>query len=210
MRSSKRRGDGLEDEYRRRYSVLKPIASALCDHIADHLKGKPRIDRISARAKDVSSFMGKARKQDNGKPKYSDPLSQIQDQLGVRIITFFNSDVERLDKIVKRYFRPIEIKDHVPDSEWEFGYFGRHYVLVLPADVIEDGTDGNNVPRFFELQVKTLFQHAWSEVEHDLGYKPGESPLTPDQKRKLAFTSAQAWGADQMFEELFLERHTGQ
>jgi putative GTP pyrophosphokinase len=114
-----------------------------------------------------------------------------------------------LDKVVEKYFRAIESKDHVPDSEWEFGYFGRHYVLVIPSDVIEDNWDKALVPKFFELQIKTLFQHAWSEAEHDLGYKEvvAES-LNLDQKRRLAFTSAQAWGADHMFDELFRELTT--
>ena len=99
-------------------------------------------------------------------------LSQIQDQIGARIITFYKSDVERLDAIVLKYFTPIEFRDRVPDSEWEFGYFGRHYVLLLPTDVIGETMDRAKVPDFFELQVKTLFQHAWSEADHDLGYKP--------------------------------------
>ncbi len=90
----------------------------------------------------------------------------------------------------------------VPDSEWEFGYFGKHYILLLPRDVIDPGIDQNLVPEFFELQVKTLFQHAWSEANHDLGYKPGAAPLTADEKRRLAFTAAQAWGADRVFDEL--------
>ena len=54
--------------------------------------------------------------------------------------------------------------------------------------------------------MKTLFQHAWSEAEHDLGYKPGTVPLTSDEKRRLAFTAAQSWGADRVFDELFQER----
>jgi hypothetical protein len=105
------------------------------------IEEEPRIDRITARAKDVKSFVAKAKNQIDGKPKYTEPLSQIQDQLGVRIITFFKSDVERLDEIVKKYFLAIEYKDWVPDSEWEFGYFGRHYVLLLPSDVIDDSMD---------------------------------------------------------------------
>jgi len=52
--------------------------------------------------------------------------------------------------------------------------------------------------------VKTLFQHAWSEAEHDLGYKPS-GKLTSDQKRRLAFTAAQASGADLIFDEMFQE-----
>src|SRR5258707_7398138 len=195
MNRSKPAVNHVEEPYRERYdTVLKPLAATLCDHVSDYFKGEPRIDRISARAKDVKSFLSKAQNQVDGKPKYAEPLSQIQDQLGVRIITFFRSDVERLDEVVKKYFRAIEYKDRVPDSQWEFGYFGRHYVLLLPSDVIEDRMDADMVPGFFELQVKTLFQHAWSEAEHDLGYKPGVKPLTPDETRRLAFTSAQPWG----------------
>jgi putative GTP pyrophosphokinase len=207
MKSSRPAVDPLEQAYRQRYDeILKPVASALCEHVSDYFKAEPRIDRITARAKDVESFLNKARHRVDGKLKYTEPLSQIQDQLGVRIITFFRSDVERLDGIVRNYFRAIEFKDRVPESEWEFGYFGRHYVLLLPSDVVNDGMDDDLVPGFFELQIKTLFQHAWSEAEHDLGYKPGVKPLTPDETRRLAFTSAQAWGADHIFDELFRER----
>lgn len=84
-----------------------------------------------------------------------------------------------------KFFRPIEFKDRLPESEWEFGYFGRHYVLIVPTDVIDSSVDAKLVPSFFELQIKTLFQHAWSEAEHDLGYKPGLKPLTPEEKRRL-------------------------
>jgi putative GTP pyrophosphokinase len=76
----------------------------------------------------------------------------------------------------------------------------------VPSDAVDPSIDKSLVPRFFELQVKTLFQHAWSEANHDLGYNSGLTPLTSDEKRRLAFTSAQAWGADRVFDELFKER----
>ena len=82
-----------------------------------------------------------------------------------------------------------------------FGYVGRHFILATPEDVVDDNADRSKTPQFFELQVKTLFQHAWSEAEHDLAYKPSE-PLTPHQQRQIAFTAAQAWGADEIFEQL--------
>lgn len=209
MKSSKRRDDALAAEYGDRYeNALKPTANALRDHFADLLSTEPRIDRVTARAKDPSSFLKKAQALTDGKPKYSEPLAQIQDQIGIRIITFFRTDVDRLDGIIRSYFKTIEFRDRIPESEWEFGYFGRHYVLVLPTDVKGDGIDKSTLPDFFELQVKTLFQHAWSEAEHDLGYKPGSTPLSADGKRKLAYTSAQAWGADHIFDELFRARGT--
>ncbi|QOZ06649.1 GTP pyrophosphokinase family protein [Bradyrhizobium sp. CCBAU 51765] len=207
MKNSRQRGSVLATEYGDRYeNALKPAALALREHLAGLLKSEPRIDRVTARAKDPASFLKKAEARANGKQKYSEPLAQIQDQIGARIIVFFRSDVKRLDGIIKSYFRTVEFRDRIPESEWEFGYFGRHYVLVLPSDVKGDTINKSMLPDFFELQIKTLFQHAWSEAEHDLGYKPGSMPLSPDEKRKLAYTSAQAWGADHMFDELFRSR----
>lgn len=207
MKSSKRGVDTLEKDYGGRYkNALKPTAHSLREYLADLLANEPRIDRVTARAKDPASFLKKARALTDGKPKYSEPLAQIQDQIGARIITFYRSDVDRLDAIIKSYFKTIEFRDRIPESEWEFGYFGRHYVLILPSDVKSDAIDKSMLPEFFELQIKTLFQHAWSEAEHDLGYKPGSLPLSSDEKRKLAYTSAQAWGADHMFDDLFRAR----
>lgn len=208
MKSSGLGVDVIEEEYRRRYAVaLQPIAAALQEHVADCFREQPRIDRVTARAKRVKSFVEKAIKEDSGERKYIDPLNQIQDQIGCRVVALFLSDVDRLDSMVTRYFRAIEHRNHIPESEWEFGYFGRHYVLLLPEDAIDARLDRNLVPRVFELQIKTLFQHAWSEAEHDLGYKTGNEPLTSEQKRLLAFASAQAWGADRIFNELFHERN---
>src|SRR3990170_788571 len=68
----------------------------------------------------------------------------------------------------------------------------KHHIFALPCDAIPKEININLAPRFFEFQIKTLFQHAWSEANHDLGYKPESGALTGEQKRKLAFTSAQA------------------
>ncbi len=186
----------------RRARVLVPLAERIEAHLKSLFAGLARIDRISARAKDVDRFLAKAQKHDNDKPKYDDPLNQIQDQVGARIVTFYASDVERVRLEIENYFRYIESKKIVPESESEFGYEGRHFILFVPDDLIDDTLERDESVEFFELQIKTLFQHAWSEAEHDLGYKPS-GKLTSDQKRRLAFTAAQAWGADLIFDEMF-------
>jgi len=193
----------LRDIYEtRREQMLLPLASRLEAHLKDVFVGNQRIDRISVRAKNVDRFVAKAKKEIEGKRKYSDPFTQIQDQLGARIVTFYKSDVEKLTTEVMKYFRHIESRQIVPDSASEFGYEGRHFILFVPRDVFDDEVKEDNSITFFELQIKTLFQHAWSEAEHDLGYKPS-TLLSGDQKRRLAFTAAQAWGADQIFDELY-------
>jgi putative GTP pyrophosphokinase len=207
MTNSNQKHEAPKSKKKRFDVVLTPLAEQLRAFLARCLEGQPRIDRIVARPKGIEKFVTKAFKTDKeGNPKYKEPLEEIQDQVGARIVTFYLSDVARLDPLIQEWFRHIEYTDHVPESHWEFGYFGRHYILAIPSDVINPDWPKELIPRFFELQVRTLFEHAWSEAEHDLGYKPGEDPLTPDQARRLAYTSAQAWGADRMFEELFQER----
>lgn len=197
----------VEADYRVRFDKsLHPIAVALETLLRELLEGQARIDRISTRPKSVERFVAKANAKIDDEPKYVDPLHQIQDQIGARIITFYKDDVARISEIVQKYFHSIESKDLLPEKVWEFGYFGNHHVLMLPRDVVDPSLDPSMVPEFFELQIKTLFQHAWSEANHDLGYKPGSKPLDNDQLRQLAFTSAQAWGADKIFNDLFNER----
>jgi putative GTP pyrophosphokinase len=190
----------LAQAYRERYErLLVPVARQLEEFIKSCLAGEPRIDRITARAKSVSSFLEKASRLEKGALKYTDPLKQIQDQIGARIITFYTDDVPRVSAAAETYLRHVEARDITPESEYSFGYFGRHYVMFLPNDVLIEPR--SELPTLFELQVKTLFQHAWSEANHDLGYKP-ECELNAEQHRRLAFTAAQAWGADLIFSEL--------
>lgn len=189
-------------EYESRYSCfLMDLAERLSIHLNDNLNELNRIDRVSARAKTPNKFLEKATKLEGNQRKYTDPLKQIQDQIGVRVITFYLDDVEKVSQIIERYYRSIESRLLIPENENEFGYVGKHYILLIPEDLFLDIESRKTLPTFFELQIKTLFQHAWSEANHDLGYKTNEI-LTPLQKRQIAFTSAQAWGADHIFESL--------
>ena len=196
----------LLSEYQTRYDeVLRPLALRLAEHLQGSVQGIARVDRVAARAKSPDRFIAKAQKvAGDGTRKYGDPLSQIQDLVGARIVVFYLDDVEAVAKAIDAYYRRIEQRDLVPESANEFGYVGKHYILTFPEDLFDNEADRSKTPEFFELQIKTLFQHAWSESEHDLGYKP-EEPLTPLQKRQMAFAAAQAWGADQIFQALHRE-----
>lgn len=195
--------------------ILKPLAAALTEHLHDNLRGIERIDRIAARAKSPLRFVAKAMKaMDDGGAKYDHPFEQIQDLVGARIIVFYKQDVDVVTEAIRRYYKSIEQRELIPERENEFGYFGKHFILALPEELFDDNADRTRSPVFFELQVKTLFQHAWSEAEHDLAYKPNMD-LTKLQKRLVALTAAQAWGADQQFAQLHTElngakQHEGQ
>lgn len=189
--------------YRLRHgAILVDLAAEVEDFLSEIVKSIPRIDRVQARAKSPDRFLAKALKEAEGIRKYSDPLSEIQDQIGARIITFYLSDVTIVCDHIEKYFRHIEKRSVLPESTAAFGYFGFHYIIGLPTDLRKAHWTEGDFPTFFELQIKTLFQHAWSEANHDLGYKEFSGSLTSDDERRMAWASAQAWGADQIFDEL--------
>jgi putative GTP pyrophosphokinase len=139
----------LADTYSERYTkALTVVAERLEAHIKGIMSGIPHIDRISARAKSIDRFLAKADASENGVKKYSDSLNQIQDQIGARIVMFYLSDVGPASDQVLKYLKPIEVKDLVPDSEAEFGYFGKHFILLLPSDVTAS-VDKDLLPQFF-------------------------------------------------------------
>lgn len=185
-------------------SILVPLTVRLQEYLTKVVANRPRVDRVSVRPKTVDSFLRKAAKQEGGAPKYAEPLSEIQDQIGARITTFYLRDVAAVQQVVEGYFGPIEKCRKEPESHSEFGYEGFHYILFLPDDIFTTELLVPEAPKYFELQIKTLFQHAWSESAHDLLYKPGVE-LNRDQYRRGAFTAAQAWGADRIFDELAAE-----
>ena len=189
--------------YRDKFDALVSVARKLEDFLASRLSDQSHIDRISCRAKSPESFANKATQvmEDGLTPKYSVPLVEVQDQIGARVVVLYLADVEVVKAAAERYFTPIEQQERIPDSPSAFGYVSYHGIFALPDDAVPEGIGKEDIPRLFELQIRTLFQHAWAEANHDLGYKFNVD-LTPDQQRLCAYASAQAWGADRVLEEL--------
>jgi len=197
----------LLEKYAENYNKsLKAITQELENHFIELFSDNDRIDRISARPKSIRSFSEKAISKKDGVLKYKYPLIDIQDQIGVRIVCFYLSDLKPIEKKIKEYFSPIEEEHKKPDEPNEFGYEGTHFILFIPDAIRNPKISKEDCPEVFELQIKTVYQHAWAAANHDLGYK-SEKDLPKDQRRKIAFTAAQSWGADLIFNELAEEIH---
>ena len=106
----------LLSEYKARHeAVLRPLARKLAEHLQGSVQGIARVDRVAARAKSPDRFIAKAAKvMDDGSPKYNEPLSQIQDLVGARIIVFYLDDVETVSQAIDAYYRRIEQRDLIP------------------------------------------------------------------------------------------------
>lgn len=120
---------------------------------------------LTARVKDIDSFRGKLELRTD----YADPWKQITDKIGARAIVHRADAVDQIHQLIETNGR-LRIYD-ITDKrkllgEKELGYSGLHLVVYAPA---EEG-DTEEVP--VELQIRTIAQHAWSEVSHKLLYKP--------------------------------------
>lgn len=192
----------LIQSYTVRFNELKHAAVGLANFLEDTFGEDDSVCFIRTRAKSIDRFMQKAEREEAGQLRYADPINQIQDQVGGLIVTRFVSDVSLLKDRVEESFTGIEKQRLEPESESEFGYIGDHFILFLPLEVTSEIPDYNG-PDFFELQIKTLFQYAWSETNHAIGYeRAGE--LNREQRRMTAYIAAQAWGADKAVDELKL------
>lgn len=171
------------------YEVEEPryreIAVTVSNLLSQILKDEGvQVHSVTSRCKSAESLAQKISKPD----KSYDSLSDITDLAGVRVITYFSSDVQRVASIIEREFA-IDRENSIDKRELlesdRFGYQSLHYVFSL-------STRRLRLPEYkkydrlkLEIQVRSILQHAWAEIEHDLGYKT-ESGIPKEIRRRFA------------------------
>ena len=194
----------IKDTYTSIYPKLQTIAVKLEEQLINIFREISHIDRVICRVKNIDSFMAKTEKQEkDGTLKYTVPMKEIQDMIGARVVAYYKTDIPSVRDIISTYYLAVEKVNIVPDDATKFGYEGFHMVCFIP-NTIFSSRENPMVSNFFELQIKTLYQHAWSQSNHGLGYKAG-TEVTSDDQRMLAFIAAQSWGADKALAELVTE-----
>ena len=189
---------GAQEEFPLKRKMLGELLGELKAAVEDALSEVPTVDSVAGRVKTAEQFAIKAGRTRDGAPRYADPLAEIQDQVGIRVMVKFVDDIATVVAVLDGLFNQVERLSKRPENPEEFGYEAVHLVCSVPPDLAERFHPHVN---FFEIQVCTLFQHAWAETNHDLGYKPGV-PLDWDQRRLKSVAAASAWAADKAFGEL--------
>ncbi|WP_343631574.1 hypothetical protein [Fluviicola sp.] len=190
-----------------KYIGLRPLYKKLAANVSIIIEELLELHNVNFhavnyRAKTVESFSEKIKK-----PKYTDPLIQLTDFAGIRIIGYVEDDVNQIAKIIEANF---EIdKNHSLDKSLELGvdrvgYKSVHYVCTLP----KNRTILPEFDRFkdlkFEIQIRTILQHSWAEIEHDKNYKfSGELP--PEIQRRFKLVAGSLELADREFNQLSRE-----
>jgi len=137
------------------------------------------VQSIQSRAKELHSFAVKAAREDEqlkNRPRYADPLNDIEDLAGCRIITSFVDDVDRVKGLISEQFDVIEEVDRSTflRKQSRLGYESYHFVVRLRQDRLDLPEYQRFAKLKIEFQVRTILQHAWAEIEHDIQYKSSE------------------------------------
>jgi len=96
---------------------------------------------------------------------------------GIRVITFFPRTVEEVDKVIRAQLRVYEVSNKAEQlrQEERFGYQSVHYIVALNEQRLALPEYGLHRDLVAEIQVRTILQHAWAEIEHDIQYKSVET-----------------------------------
>jgi putative GTP pyrophosphokinase len=135
-----------------------------------------KVQSVEARAKDPSSFGKKAAEPsetDPTKPKFLHPLDEITDLAAARVIAYFPSTVNDIDRMLSEEFQIVERSDkgaQLIENE-SFGYQSIHYLVKLSSGRVVLPEYERFANSIVEIQVRTILQHAWAEIEHDIRYK---------------------------------------
>lgn len=171
------------------------------------------VNFVTSRVKSLESLRRKIARPD----KTYRRLWDVTDLVGLRVATYFEDAIEDVARLVEEIYQvdfvhsadKLRFTDH-----GKFGYRSLHYVCAPPSlgEPVAKGAASkgaaskgaaNAAGRFdaacrFEIQVRTSLQHAWAEVEHDLGYK-ADGSVPEVIRRRLSRIASLLELADQEF-----------
>lgn len=156
--------------------LVKEVTSTLEDRIkASGLK----VASVYGRVKTLDSLFSKVERKE-----YKDPLADICDLAGVRVVCQFTPDLDVMDKLIRGLFEVHEKVDKSASLGFDkMGYQGTHYIVTLRPN--HHGAQYNGLAELkSEIQVRTILQDAWAQISYSLDYK-SEASVPERERREL-------------------------
>lgn len=156
------------------------------------------------RTKDPSSLLAKAFHRSKSQ-KYTNPYEDIEDKVGVRIVVLFSEEIRLVEAAILEcdLWMGEKARDYIEERTmrpFEFDYQSLHYVIRSKDKIIHNGTEiASNTP--CEIQIRTILQHAYSELTHDTIYKPSIQ-VEPEVQRAAAKSMALIEATDDYFTQV--------
>jgi ppGpp synthetase/RelA/SpoT-type nucleotidyltranferase len=143
---------------------------------------------VTWRAKNPIRLEAKVRQRaiTNAYQSVDEIYDDIVDLAGIRVALYFPAEREEVGRIIKGLFVLVSDQKEFPagskpSHKKRFsGYWATHYRVRLPENLLNESQE-RYAEALLEIQVASVLMHAWSEVEHDLVYKPLQGSLSEDE-----------------------------
>ena len=192
---------------RKIYESYGPVFTEILGKVEQKLKNTIKIASLptyKARIKSFESYYKKILRQKPEQAAAGTSLVTLTDMIGIRVICAFIEDLAIVENILVQNFDVMEVERKGSQQSFrEFGYESLHVLIKIPDDCFPE-SDEPPLPDDLvcEIQIRTILQDAWAEVEHELIYKSEFNPFDKPLRRKLASINASLSLADTIFQEI--------
>lgn len=196
-------GENILQEFDACKDILQAFGEAvfqLLKSLLSHYNIKPH--QLSYRVKERKSL---EKKMERKSYKYNS-LNELTDLVGFRVINYFEDDIDFVADLVQNEFE-VDNYNSIDKRQLEndrFGYRSLHFVFSLRPERLKLTEYKKFAGMKAEVQIRSILQHSWAEIEHDLGYK-GESEIPETAKRTFYRVAALLEQADIEFVKLRAE-----
>lgn len=172
------------DEYSRNYESGQRIALSM-ERLIGEILSPANIDihLIKCRYKNPNSVRIKLYEK-----RYKSPKKQLTDILGARIITYYERDINEVIKFLSKEF-DVDVKNSEDKNKrlakTQFGYKSVHIQACPKQKWVTQMKYPDLANQAVEIQVRSILQHTWAEIEHELVYKSG-ADFSDDTHRQFA------------------------
>ncbi|NOZ20000.1 MAG: hypothetical protein GXP25_02815 [Planctomycetes bacterium] len=199
-------------KYGRLYPRYKKFAEVLRHILEKAAKTRAPLAIVQTRPKNIASFAEKIQRK---KEEYKDPVNEFTDLCGGRVIVHFRREIDAICDFIKNHFKvdwdnSVDVVERLNPTE--FGYRSVHYIVsfrkgVFPTEEIHVKIPETVLGLKCEIQVRTILEHAWADISHDLSYKSA-FPVPERWIRDIARLAAMLEEIDSDFERVQERLHS--
>jgi ppGpp synthetase/RelA/SpoT-type nucleotidyltranferase len=170
------RYDDLKAAYQERRPLYEQMLQTSQMLLHNRLRGQLMFPPSGeSRVKEFSSLYDKLLQKEKIEGPVANPFARFTDIAGLRLVFFNADDMQKASTLISESDDFIDARRNgrpKPDDRLTRGYRAIHFDLMINPDKrcgLEEYKQLTGVP--CEVQLKTIFAHAWSKVHHLLVYK---------------------------------------
>ena len=178
------------DNYKKKFNYYESVGRLAAGQLEAVLRSSGIRAMVTYRAKNPGRLKSKVLHRNAKRPvpyrNIKEIYEDIADLCGVRVSLYFPGDRLQADQLIRDQFHILESKQFPEQSKPPTyhkrfsGYWANHYRIHLKEDMVQPSEKRYCSARV-EIQVASVLMHAWSEVQHDLVYKPMQGTLSEEE-----------------------------